>query len=415
MKLAEAIERLERVTTTRADDAASVAALSAALRASTDLRSFLAASEADLARRLAACTSFPEAAIADTSRTSVGSASRTLERSATLDETPELASALDEARITAGHVDVLTRSARGLEPSQRRELFDRVDSLTDVAAAATVEQFGRRVRREASRILADDGIGRLERQRRETRLSTWVDHDGMWMVRGRFDPVTGMRLAARLDAAATTLFAEAAPDTCPSDPIEKQQHLRALALARLVDGPAGTARSGRPEFVAVIDVAAGAADADPGDTPHVCGRATVTWPIPVEVPQRVLADLVSDADVHTVVVRNGVVLHAPGALDLGRTTRLANRAQRRALRGLYRTCAIPGCSVGYDRCKLHHVVWWRHGGRTDLSNLLPVCSHHHARIHADGWTIHLTTDRRLTITFPDGSVRNTGPPRRLAA
>ena len=52
-------------------------------------------------------------------------------------------------------------------------------------------------------------------------------------------------------------------------------------------------------------------------------------------PQRVLAELAGDADVTAVVVRNGVVLHAPGELNLGRMTRLANRAQRRALRGLY--------------------------------------------------------------------------------
>ncbi|MEP4593339.1 MAG: HNH endonuclease signature motif containing protein, partial [Ilumatobacter sp.] len=113
--------------------------------------------------------------------------------------------------------------------------------------------------------------------------------------------------------------------------------------------------------------------------------------------------------------RNGVVLHAPGNLDLGRATRLANRAQRRALRGLYATCAIPGCSTGFDRCKLHHVVWWRNGGATDLDNLLPVCSRHHHAIHDGGWNVQLGPNRELTLTLPDGTVRNTGPPSRRAA
>jgi hypothetical protein len=120
-------------------------------------------------------------------------------------------------------------------------------------------------------------------------------------------------------------------------------------------------------------------------------------------------------DVHTVVVRNGVVLHAPGELHLGRTTRLANRAQRRALRALYATCAIPGCSVRYDRCKLHHIVWWRNGGRTDLDNLVPVCAHHHSKIHDNGWDITVGPNRELTIRFPDGTIHNTGPPTRNAA
>ena len=66
--------------------------------------------------------------------------------------------------------------------------------------------------------------------------------------------------------------------------------------------------------------------------------------LPVEVPSRVLVELFGRADVHAVVVRNGVVLCAGGELN-GRSTRLSNRAQRRALRDLYATCAVPGCSA----------------------------------------------------------------------
>jgi hypothetical protein len=147
-------------------------------------------------------------------------------------------------------------------------------------------------------------------------------------------------------------------------------------------------------------------DADaPDQTGPVC-----EFSIPVEIPARVLATLAGDADVSAVVVRNGVVLYAPGELNLGRSTRLANRAQRRALRGLYRSCAIPGCGVGYDRCKLHHIIWWRHDGRTDLDNLLPVCSVHHGRIHHDNWQIELGPNRELTLTLPDGTIHTTGPP-----
>lgn len=141
----------------------------------------------------------------------------------------------------------------------------------------------------------------------------------------------------------------------------------------------------------------------------------MSWPIPIEVPTRVLAELIADADVHTVVVRNGVVLHAPGNLNLGRTTGYANRSQRRALRGLYSTCAVPGCGVSYDVCKLHHIIWWRNGGTTDLPNLLPVCVHHHHKIHDARWNVALGPNRELTITSPDGTIGNTGPPHRNAA
>ncbi len=282
--------------------------------------------------------------------------------------------------------------------------------MVDLAAESTVDQFSKRIRTVVNRIIRDGGESRLERQRRATSMSAWTDDDGMWNVRGKFDPVTALSLSSALERATETLFAEAVPDTCPSDPIEKQKHLRALAFARLVRGTAGGGRPGRPEFVGVLDLTG-----EPGAASNADGAPQVTWSIPIEVPVRVLAELIDEADVHTVVVRNGVVLHAPGNLNLGRTSRVANRAQRRALRGLYSTCAVPGCSITYDRCKLHHIVWWRHGGRTDLDNLLPVCVHHHHKIHDAGWNVTLGPNRELTITLPDGTIRNTGPPRREAA
>jgi predicted restriction endonuclease len=71
--------------------------------------------------------------------------------------------------------------------------------------------------------------------------------------------------------------------------------------------------------------------------------------------------------------------------------------------------------VRFDYCKIHHVHWWRHGGPTNLQNLLPVCALHHTNIHHDGWTITLATDRQLTIDLPDGTRLTTGPPKRRAA
>jgi hypothetical protein len=524
MKLAAAIERLERVESCRANDDALPADLISALRAWAELTSFLASAEADLTRRLAASTSFPEAAIAETTRGSLGDAGRTLDRSNTLAAVPLMAHALDNAVVTPGHIDAVTRGAKGLEPAQRQQLFDKADSLVDVAAHATVEQFGRRIRAEINRIIADDGMARLDRQRRATTLTTWTDAEGMWNLRAKFDPVTALTLSSRLDNAVETMFAEATPPTCPTDPIEKQRHLRALALARLISGEAAQTARGRPEFVAVINVdvtpAATASSHDRqtvptqvggtedgavgrarvndaqrarplsapiGNTDHRAPRQAhiggtnygagrqnhiggtndgagrqdhiggtndgagrqdriggadqsvltsaqvhstndadkldgrdatklrVDWPIPIEVPAQVLAEMLHDADISVVVVRNGVVLHAPGNLNLERSTRLASRAQRRALRGLYSECAMPNCNIAYDRCKLHHIRWWRHGGMTNLDNLVPVCSEHHHRIHDDGWLIDLDFERRLTLTLPDGTVRSTGPPRRAAA
>lgn len=119
------------------------------------------------------------------------------------------------------------------------------------------------------------------------------------------------------------------------------------------------------------------------------GAPQIDWGLPIELPRRVFDDLFHDPStmVVPVIVRDGVVLHAPGTLDLGRSTRLANRAQRRALRAAHATCGVPGCEVGFDRCKVHHIIWWRHGGPTDLWNLTHRQSHR-LRVSAGAVGLH---------------------------
>ena len=403
------VERVGRIAEVRADTSSDRSSIEAALADEAAVRAWLDAASASLITQLRAHCSFVEAPVAEASRSSLNAAATATERADTLERAAPFAAALDDARVTAGHIDALTRAGKQLDTdTERAALFDRADELVDVAAVATIDEFRRKLASEVAAIRRDDGETRLARQRAAVRVSTWTDPDGMWNVRGRFDPVVGIALAAKLDTAVDTLFAEAMPDHCPTDPVEKQRFLAGHALARLLQGDAGArggVRSGRPEYVAVID-----ADAPERDGPMV------EWAIPVEIPARVLAELTGTADTHAVIVRNGIVLHAPGNLNLGRTSRLANRDQRRALRGLYRGCAIPGCSVAYDRCKLHHIIWWRHGGRTDLDNLLPVCAKHHGR-HPQRRLDDRTRTRPTTHPHPPRrhhpQHRTTHHPRRL--
>jgi hypothetical protein len=235
-------------------------------------------------------------------------------------------------------------------------------------------------------------------------LSTWIDEAsqmGRWSA--TWDPATMVILETRLDHQVDTMFHDTLPEGCPTDPLEKQAYLRALALLALLEG--NGARVGRPELVVVED----------HTNPDPNGQPFIDWGLDVDLPQEFFDDVRQRATVYTIIVRNGVVIDAPGVLNLGRTTRLANRAQRRALRGLYATCAIPGCRVRYSRTKLHHVIWWRNGGFTDLDNLLPVCEQHHQNIHHNDWLITLGPQRELIIQLPDGQIMTTGPPHRNAA
>jgi hypothetical protein len=405
MQLSGVVERLERVVETARSPDASPADLQAALQATVEVQSFIAARRAELVLALGEHpAALPEAAIAATSGCSLGAASRETERAGTLGVASAMADALSHGAITPGHVDALTRATRSLDNAATTALLGDDEALAEAAASRSIAEFDAYVKRKAKQLDRRDGEERLAQQRRATRLRTWTDDDGMWNLKGRFDPDLGKDLARRIAAAGLAKFAEEIPPTAPADPFERKQHLDALALADVVLGGAPSRSSAGPPLVVV----------DASQTDGARGPV-IDWGIPVELPLSVLRDVFDVHDPDVVIVANGVVLHAPGRTDLGRTSRLANRAQRRALQGLYSTCAVPGCAVHYDRCKLHHVVWWRHGGRTDLDNLLPVCQHHHTRIHEDGWRIALGANRELTIELPDGQALRTGPPRRSAA
>ena len=45
-------------------------------------------------------------------------------------------------------------------------------------------------------------------------------------------------------------------------------------------------------------------------------------------------------------------------------------------------------------------MWWRHGGRTSLINLAPVCKRHHALIHARAYIICRLGPGQYSFTDP---------------
>ena len=83
-------------------------------------------------------------------------------------------------------------------------------------------------------------------------------------------------------------------------------------------------------------------------------------------------------------------------LDLGMTSRLFTKAQAVALSARYDTCAAVGCERPFAWTELHHRRPWSEGGPTDLDNAVPLCGHHHRRVHDTSY------DHQW---LPDGSVR----------
>ena len=345
---------------------------------------------------------FPEQIVADATRVSLNQALEPFRRSNAVELMPEFNLALGAGTINVEHVDVLAKGVAGLDDATRQRLTGRGAFLVEVASQTTSAEFGRTLRTEIRRAQADDGIATLERQRRSTRLRTWVDRvTGMWCLRGEFDPESGAILDKRLHDTVEALFHEALPDTSPSDPLEKQSHLRALALVSLTSGKR-PGRGGAIDMSILVD-AKTLVDGIHENSVIDCG-------LPVDLPVETIRRMACCADVTPIIVgADGV------RMEVGRTSRLATPAQRRALRAMYRGCAVSGCCVAWDYIAVHHIHYFENGGPTDIGNLLPLCSKHHHLAHEGGWKLALDDHRNLTITHPDGTTKCHSPPKALVS
>jgi hypothetical protein len=330
-------------------------------------------------------------------------AERLRERAGACAAIPELGAALADGATTGDRVDIVARACSGLNTTELTLLAGHGARLALAAGVQTASGFRKTVEQVVRQIREDDGLARLEQQRRMARLQWFTDGDGMWCLNGRFDPATGARLQGTLRNAINRKYAAGTPDGCPTDPIEKQQHLAALALSDLLLGDDDTsATSTTPDVTVIID-----AETLLTGHPHegtVCDIGLAGYGLPIETIRRWTC-------IGTITP---VIVAADGVrIMLGRETRIANRAQRRALRVLYRSCAL--CEVAFDNCQIHHVGWYSLGGLTNIDQLIPICNKHHHLVHEGGWQLHLAPDRTLTTTKPDGTVTTTGPPRAAAA
>ena len=232
----------------------------------------------------------------------------------------------------------------------------------------------------------------------------------MLKLLGSFDPESALKIVGRLDLEVERLFHDKTPDDCP-DGDTKQDYLRALAFLNLLDcgridnhGRDIDDLDQRVEISIVIDYQTLCTGRH--DLSHIDNGCDTE--LPVESYRR----MACQAAIFPIVLdNNGIPLYH------GRQRRLASRSQRRALKMMYQTCAIPGCTVNSRYCEPHHILYWRNQGNTDLDNLLPLCTRHHHNVHEGGWKLALTTNRTLTITYPDGTTQTTGPPgnRKVAA
>ena len=308
-------------------------------------------------------------------------------RGAVLDRMPQLGEALSDGSIGAGHVDAVVGAARQLDDDAKAELAQHAEALVNAAASMTPEQFDREVRGLARDLAGDGGLSRHEQLRRQRNVARWVDkHTGMCKTLLTLDPLDDAKVWTAFNAATA-----AARAVNQDDDERTWDQLQTDAIVDHITRPTGDNGGGLGAEVSVlIDYTAllHGGEAKVAETSD--GQS-----LPVEVIRRLCCDgtivpvwLGTDHEV----------------LAVGRQCRLATRAQRRALRAMYRTCCMPGCTVGFEHCRIHHVTFWEHLGPTNLDNMVPICELHHHLVHEGGWTLQLHTGRRITLRRPDSTI-----------
>jgi Domain of unknown function (DUF222) len=296
----------------------------------------------------------------------------------------EVDDALSDGRITFDHARALARAASS-------RIVDEVAREREVWIARASDRPFRVWLHELNvwaELVDQDGPFDPNRDLARNKMSMRpLGGDGI-MFKGELHGEFAIGFKQRVEARAERLWDRAKADhaACPELEIPPYDTLMALALEELTREGAAADDS---TSAAPVDVTLVLNDDDPNMVTNPDGD--------IRLPAERLAHLLCDAQL-TMLATNvlGVIL------NLGRSIRYANRAQRRALAHRDGGCVFPGCSARASWCDAHHVEHWEHDGPTDMCNLALLCRHHHGVTHRKAWTMVATDDDHFIWTTPEG-------------
>lgn len=335
---------------------------------------------------------------------------RLVHRAEKLAAAPATEAALGQGLISAGQADVIAATVAGLPkdlPAEQRRTCE--DTLIAAAPSLSITDLRRRADRIAD-VYAPDEVDRIENQRLvERERAAWAKTE-FWMVdqhdgthKGGF--VLPDLPAEQLRKMVDVLMAPRNSRLPDDDPV------------LLAERPTGAQRAGHA-FAELVQRYP--TDRLPGSTDSHGAQLVVTIdydtligavvPGTLETGTRISAQeavrLACDLGVMPMVV-NGAAL----PLHLGRTARLFNRAQRRALAHRDGGCAFPGCDRPPGWCEAHHAGDpWCTGGQTNLDEGVLLCAFHHRLVHTTEWEVRIVD--QVPEFLPPAALDPTRRPRR---
>ena len=299
-----------------------------------------------------------------------------------LEELPKTREGFQKGEISADNARILAGA------NQRGTINE--EDLVDDAKTQSPDKFAGTVRKHEQQQSRDDVVSKLEHQRSRRYAKITTDReDGMTVLNGRFDPVTG----ARVETAVSQMMTHLWHKEDSTDRATAGQRM-ADAIAKLVTRQ-GTDEQGRPQDTRLLLIA------DYDAVSRQLGNPRLENGTPL--PASTLRHLACDAQILPAIFSGASI-----PLDLGRARRTASGSQRAALIARDKHCI--GCGAKASWCQAHHIIHWQDGGLTNLDNMCLLCSRCHHKVHDQDWTVHKTPAGKYSLPRPSKHLGR--PPRR---
>ena len=290
---------------------------------------------------------------------------------------PSALRALERARITVRHAEILVGGLDEMEPDLRTELFDRALALAEAQAAG---EFRRSLRKLIDSARVVTLAERHEAALAHRRVCVEPVGDGMAWTHHLGPAVEAHAAYGRATAIAKTILAQDG-ETRTLDQIRADVMADLLIEGTTTAHPT-EARGIRATVVVTVPVLALREETDADVAAAGSDPATVegVGPIPIAKARELCG---GDAGWMRVLTHPGTGM----VLSVGRTQYSPPASLKRLAKWRADRCMGPGCGMPASRCEVDHTIAWEYGGDTALENLAPLCKGHHKVKHHGGWSL----------------------------
>lgn len=299
-----------------------------------------------------------------------------------LSNLPQTLEAVREGKIGFAHAAIIARHAQAITHSDSAEPFDETPFLK-AALQTSVSKLWYHAMHQWHR-QDPEGVADEQRRAAEERYLRFTDaEDGTVYIKGALDSASGATVRTALEPMAQPIG---------DDDLRSRERRQADALIDLAEHALDTGvipqhTSVRPhvQVTTTLETLQGLIGAP-------AGEMALSLPISSKTVQRIACD--------GSITR--VLLGADSAvIDAGRAKRVVSGGTRRLLDARDKHCRWPSCERPASWTAAHHIRHWAQGGKTDLSNMILLCRHHHWMVHEGGWRLSLAADGRVLAIPPD--------------